>query len=114
MRLRGNQSRPPAEPASRRSFLRRAGLASALTVGLAGGADLLGMSAASAATRRRTTKAGPEGCHGVRTCVPAAGKCGGPCQPSGHCCYHCTGCGGAGYYSCEPSCANPYLLCCPV
>jgi anaerobic selenocysteine-containing dehydrogenase len=102
---------------SRRDFLRRAGMAGALAAGLAGGAELLGMSSASAATQRRVRKVSQgrsdAPCTETYRCVQSPGKCGGPCQPSGHCCYTCTGCG-VTLVGCHDTCSTSFGGCCPI
>lgn len=99
---------------SRRAFLRRAGVAGALTAGLAGGADLLGMSAAGAATRRsaasqRGRQAAKPSCLGYN-CTLDYGGCGQPCHPSGHCCYYCVGLGRI-FTTCASTCAPSFYKC---
>lgn len=114
MRLRTPQARPAADLASRRSFLRRAGVTSAIAVGLAGGAEMLGLSAASAAPQRRTAKSRPQTpCTSMQHCTLAPGHCGGPCHPAGHCCYYCTSCGGGAGYQCRNTCSSSFNVCCP-
>lgn len=99
---------------SRRQFLRRAGITAALTAAVAGGADLAGMSAASAKVRTpgqkrspglfRTGKnRGPDTCCVVATYSPY--KCnpyGHACE-SGECCFYLaySGCSGeTNHYAC--------------
>ncbi|HEY7144864.1 MAG TPA: hypothetical protein VH637_11495 [Streptosporangiaceae bacterium] len=113
-RLSGDQAGGAGPtPSSRRDFLRRAGMTGALAAGLAGGAELLGLSAASASAHQRSRKAGAQAsCLLFMTCRQSPGACpGGPCHPSGHCCYTCTGCGTV-RVSCRNTCSPSFSLCC--
>lgn len=95
------------EGSTRRHFLRRAGITSAVAAALVGVADVAGVSQALAGTRRRNCG------HGSQTCTYAPRHCNGgnPCPP-GNCCYHCVGCGG-NHYTCIPtgSCKS-FTACC--
>jgi hypothetical protein len=90
---------------SRRSFLRRAGLMSAAAAAFVGGADVLGLTPASAATRSgaRNNCVCPASCTYVACgCRGAFHAASNGCCDSGWCCYHCnqpTRCGG-GYHAC--------------
>lgn len=86
---------------SRRNFLRKAGLMGAVAAALTGGAEVVGLTPASAAGRTNCT------CYGA--CTRASCHCYGDahagsdgCCKSGYCCYECTtthGCGGIGSYT---------------
>lgn len=89
---RRNSSTDAHGHASRRDFLRRAGLTGAVAAAIVGGIDLAGMSSASAtADPRRLRPAGPKGCTPCTyVCTYHKGEpgCHGTC-PSGQCCYLC-------------------------
>jgi hypothetical protein len=91
----GRLHRP--EALTRRRFLGRATVISAITAGVAGGADLVGVWSAvdaRAATRR------PKVC--CVSCTWAPGHCNnGHSCPTGNCCYHCVNCGPAST-ACSP------------
>ena len=106
---------------SRRTFLRRAGLASAMAAALAGGAELVGVTTASAASRQRT-----DACPCPAGCVMMSCKCAGVshagsngCCDPGYCCYHCTfpsHCGGGTFRMCftrsaSNNCASGFNHC---
>ena len=88
----------------RRAFLRRAGIAGAVTAAFVGATDLAGLSPASAAVRRSSTsdalhaqtgssRAGVN-VQATTTCTFVRCGCGSnglTCCPSGRCCYHCSG-----------------------
>jgi hypothetical protein len=92
---------PAGEPdASRRGFLRKAGLASAVAAAFAGGADVLGVTRASADT-----------CPCFWACTTSSCACAGVshagsngCCDPGYCCYHCvltpSRCGGGSLHAC--------------
>jgi hypothetical protein len=109
------------EGPTRRGFLRRAGLVGAATAAFVGGADLLGLTSATATTRRGTKRVvgrGPDccsvecryvkcGCSGV---PGASGNC---CNP-GTCCYECSGACGIGNFrqcSAEKGCPSAFNYC---
>jgi hypothetical protein len=89
-------SEPRAEKAGvdRRQFLRRAGLTTALAAAVAGGADLVGITAASAkvkSSRQRAPSDGhvsPDTC--CYTCLYEPRQCnGGKSCDFGECCFFC-------------------------
>lgn len=76
------------EAASRRQFLRRAGITAALTAAVAGGADLAGLTAASAKVRPSSKRRSPDTCcvtalYEPNQCWPDGRAC-----PSGECCFY--------------------------
>lgn len=79
---------------TRRSFLRRAGIAGALAAGLAGGAELAGMSPAYARSHKARTRNSKAGgvqtgrCQCSYSCSYTPGQCGN-CG-TGNCCFSCT------------------------
>jgi hypothetical protein len=103
---------------SRRDFLRRAGVTGALAAGLAGGADLLGISSAMASTHHGAKRPGrsPNApCTQAYHCQQTPGQCRGgtACTPSGHCCYTCRGCG-ITTVQCHATCSPSFGGCCPI
>jgi hypothetical protein len=90
----------------RRTFLRRAGISAAVTAAVVGGADLAGLSAASAATRSK--RSSPEEC--CITCIYEPRQCnGGRACPQAGCCFYCyfnSGCGSDGYRCMNRSCTT--------
>lgn len=106
---------PPAtEGSNRRQFLRRTGVAGALSAAVIGGAEVTGLSPAFATTRHPARR---RSCNGHCTNTYSPRKCnGGKSCPSGQCCFHysCEGsCGsGSGYHCVIHSCSN-FTTCCP-
>ncbi len=88
---------------SRRGFLRRAGITSAVAAGIIGAADVAGLSPAFAdnqgsmrykVTGRTTRVLGPGASPSCCSCGNFFScQCGGCCPP-GTCCYHVSGCCG--------------------
>ena len=98
---------------SRRGFLRRAGLVGAATAAVIGGADVLGLTSASATTRSATTHRGTKRrAHGDPDCCSieceyqgcgckgVSGAGGNGCCDSGTCCYRCRACTGTFFHQC--------------
>lgn len=114
-RFRSDNDKDTHSTASRRDFLHHAGIAGAATAAIIGGADLVGLTSASAATKAAKPKYrrfGPDVCTCEWECVYHRGEpgCHGTC-PSGSCCYLCTAspasCGSfSGCYSGYKDCAS--------
>lgn len=118
---RDDTARTQQDGPSRRRFLRRAGLVGAATAAFIGGADVIGLTSASAATRHGTKPTGrnkPDccgaechrlscGCKGIK----GAGSNG--CCDSGSCCYQCFAPCVGNYKACFAlkGCPTPYTYC---
>lgn len=74
--------------ASRRQFLRRAGITAALTAAVAGGADLAGLTAASAKVRPSSKRNQPDTCCVTALYEPNQCEPDGRACPGGACCYY--------------------------
>jgi hypothetical protein len=107
---RGNEQVHEPKLTSRRHFLRRAGITSALAAAIVGGADMAGLSSASAGTRG-TNKACNSRCQYTYTpgrCAPNGGSC-----PSGSCCYYqCGPCCVCRYNCIAHHCSYNFYYCC--
>ena len=95
---------------TRRSFLRRAGIVSAVTAAFVGAADVAGV--AKAATSAKSTPRTPDVCICTEFWTYSPGHCNGgkPC-PNGKCCFHVTesgpGCSeNLGFQCLSMSCTN--------
>jgi hypothetical protein len=125
IRRLGKDSSPPrdAEGTSRRQFLRRAGLAGALSAAVIGGAEVMGLSSASAVTKRANRPRyrveggqSPDVCTGFCNYTYTPRQCnGGKSCPSGQCCFTftCGGtCGTSSGKGCRVHSCNNYSICC--
>ena len=85
-----------AQAPGRRQFLRRAGITAALTAAVVGGADLAGLTAASAKVRPSSRKRSPDTCCVTAVYSPFQCRPDGAACPSGECCFHLlySGCSG--------------------
>lgn len=102
---------------SRRNFLRKAGLMGAVAAALAGGAEAVGLTPASAASKSNCVCYGDcsyQGCN----CYGDAHAGSNGCCDSGYCCYICEAthpCGPGGYSICisrnASRCASHYTYC---
>lgn len=89
--------------ASRRQFLRRAGITAAVAAAFAGTADMAGIPAAAAAAKGMKRR--PDFCCISYTYAPFHCNGGSAC-PSGQCCFHWVSCHGSGYACIAHSCSN--------
>jgi hypothetical protein len=99
----------------RRQFLRRAGLASALTAGLVGTAEVTGLSTAFASTSHPRGHKVKFPCISVCNYTYSPGRCGpsGSKCPAGSCCFFQSGgCCGATRYNCITHSCNSFSICC--
>lgn len=96
---RGQLSDQP--DASRRQFLRRAGITAAVAAAFAGTAEMAGMSSAAAAAKGQKRRY----CCTSYTYAPYHCNNGHAC-PSGQCCFHWVNCYGSGYACIAHSCSN--------
>jgi len=106
---------------SRRRFVGKLGLAGLGATLATGLAELAGSTSAQAKQARRlapkapSVVAAPGACASPNfpwTCFKAVGQCGGPCHPSGHCCYNCHN-GACSQHFCINSCASQVEICIP-
>lgn len=105
---------------NRRRFLGKLGLAGLGATLATGLAEIAGTTSAQAKQARQpvvktaNATATPDACgsgYYPWTCYKATGKCpGGPCHPSGHCCYLCHN-GWCSQYYCINSCASQVEIC---
>jgi hypothetical protein len=113
-----------SEPSlSRRRFVRKLGFAGLGATFATGVAELVGNSTAQAKQGHRSMhltapiKARAASCPGgyaSATCYKCTGCCpGGPCHPSGHCCYACYQASCFVGYFCASSCAGTIYTCVP-
>jgi hypothetical protein len=115
---RSDRKSPEDGGTSRRHFLRYTGIATAVTAAVAGGAELVGLTSASAATQHNAKQSGthqhsgghPDVCCGNFIYSPY--KCnGGKACPSGQCCFYVTTSCGASYYACISGHCSTFSTC---